>query len=468
MTVELPPHPLTHRLERLHAALLGVRDGRVRRTGADAGHPSPADCFALAVVTTAANLHEAGDTQVRFPLQSAAKPFVYALALADRGQGVLSAIGVEPTGDAFDSLAREVATGRPPNAMVNSGAMLATCLVAGATAELRTARIVAGLSAFAGRALTEDRSVVAEEMRIADRNRAIAHLMAADGQLPVPVGEALEVYLRSCAVTVTVGDLAMMGATLANGGVNPLTGRRVVPATVVTTVLAVMATCGMYDGAGSWFVRVGLPAKSGVSGCIVAVKPGQLGIAVLSPPLDPHGNSTRGVLACEQLSDGLGLHEFTPGGSGDEVVLATHDGASARSQTARPDTALALLDAHPDRLRRVEVTGPLTVAAAEELAELLRGADPEGPVPRWAVADLHGVGHVYPPAMALVRRAVADLAGHGVGIVVVDGVRPGPPLLAGPDAPAVVADADTALRMCEDALLAALTRPDADPDAGPS
>lgn len=452
MPAVLPPHPLARHLQRLHDDLLDVREGRI--PAAEAVHAGDRDLragFGLALATAAGHLHRAGDTGVEVPLQSAAKPFVYALALADSGpEVVLDRIGVEPTGVAFDALLLEHETGRPPNPMVNAGAILATCLVGGDDAAGRVARIVAGVSAFAGRPLAVHEGVVVEELAVADRNRALAHLMVADGTLPVPAAEAVEVYLRSCAITVTTADLAVMGATLANGGRNPLTGEQVVPARVVTTVLAVMSTCGMYDGAGSWFVRVGLPAKSGVSGTIVAVKPGELAVATVSAPLDRHGNSVRGVLACERLSDELGLHEFTPGGAGLEVVCSCLDGRQVRSGLARPDAETADLDAHPERLRLVELAGPLTVAAADELAALLRG-DPGAPVPRWTVADLRAVGHVHPPARALLDEAVAQLRAAGCPTVLVE-AAPGP---AVPRRHALVAsdDVDRALAWCEDALL---------------
>ncbi|GAB2913516.1 hypothetical protein GCM10027047_09320 [Rhodococcus aerolatus] len=452
MSAALPPHPLARRLRTLHADLLQVSEGRI--PAAEAVHAGARDlrsAFGVAIATATGHLHRAGDTDVEVPLQSAAKPFVYALALADAGRDVvLDRIGVEPTGVAFDALLLEHETGRPPNPMVNAGAILATCLVSGDDAAGRVARIVEGVSAFAGRPLAVHEDVVREELAVADRNRALAHLMVADGTLPVPAAEAIEVYLRSCAITVTTADLAVMGATLATGGRNPLTGEQVVPPEVVTTVLAVMSTCGMYDGAGSWFVRVGLPAKSGVSGTIVAVKPGELAVATVSAPLDRHGNSVRGVLACERLSDELGLHEFTPGGAGLEVVCSCLDGRQVQSSVVRPEPDAAALAAHPDRLRLVELAGPLTVAAADELVRLLRDT-PDAPAPRWTVADLRAVGHVHPPARALLDEAVTQLRDAGCPTVLVE-AAPGPQVprlhaLAESD------DVDRALAWCEDALL---------------
>ena len=267
--------------------------------------------FGVATVGADGRLRSAGDARVTFSLQSAVKPFVYALALMDRGQeAVLDAVGTEPTGQAFDAIVFESETGRPPNPMVNAGALLTASLVDGGSVAGRTRRILAGLSRIAGRELTIDSDVAGSEHLLGDRNRALGYLMRSAGTLPVEVDDAITVYARACSVVVDAEVLAAMGATLAFGGRNPITGEQAISQTVVTETLSVMATCGMYDGSGRWLRRVGLPAKSGVSGALVATAPGRLGIGVYSPPLDDEGNSVRGVMASERLSDDLGLHLF--------------------------------------------------------------------------------------------------------------------------------------------------------------
>ncbi|WP_239395616.1 glutaminase A, partial [Frankia sp. CiP3] len=230
--------------------------------------------FGVALTTMDGHDYAAGDSGFSFTIQSVAKPFVYALAMRDRGlDDVLSRIGVEPTGDEFNAIALEEGTGRPFNPLVNAGAILTTSLVYGRDAAERFDRILAGLSAFAGRPLEVDESVYVSEWETGGRNRAIAYLMHSAGALDGDVEEICSTYFRQCAVVVTCQDLAVMAATLANGGVNPRTGRRVLSEAHVSQVLSVMGTCGMYDRSGEWLLRVGLPAKSGVGGGICAVLP---------------------------------------------------------------------------------------------------------------------------------------------------------------------------------------------------
>lgn len=195
--------------------------------------------------------------------------------------------------------------------MVNAGALLTASLVDGGDVEGRSDRILRGLSAFAGRPLRVDDRTADEEREHGDRNHALAHLMRAENTLHVTADDAVEVYGRACAVLVDAEALAVMGATLAFGGVNPVSGERVVPASVARDVVSVMATCGVYDGSGTWMRRVGVPAKSSVSGAIVLSAPRMLGAAVLSPRLDDQGTSVRGRIASEILSAELGLHSFS-------------------------------------------------------------------------------------------------------------------------------------------------------------
>jgi len=253
-----------------------------------------------------------GDSAERFPLQSISKVFTYALALEDNGRAATQArVGVEPSGDPYNSITFDEAYHRPHNPMINSGALVAAALVHGRTRAERVDRLRARLRVFAGNpTLDVDGAILDEQLRTTDRNLGLAYIMRSLGMLDGDIEDTLAVYLSACSVTVTTDELALMGATLANGGVNPVTGDRAMPAGHVRDVLSVMLTCGMYDAAGQWFHDVGIPAKSGVSGGIVAALPARVGIAVYSPGLDAHGNSVRGVNICRDLSEHFGLHVF--------------------------------------------------------------------------------------------------------------------------------------------------------------
>ncbi|MDD7942495.1 glutaminase A [Actinomycetospora lutea] len=253
-----------------------------------------------------------GESEERFPLQSISKVFTYALALEDNGRaGTQARVGVEPSGDPYNAVTFDEAHHRPHNPMINSGALVASALVNGGDREERVARLVERARVFAGDPTVDvDATVLEDQLRHTDHNLGLAYLMRAAGMLDGDVEDTLVVYLSACSITVSTDQLALMGATLANGGVNPVTGSRAMPAPYVRDVISVMLTCGMYDGAGQWFHDVGIPAKSGVSGGIVAAIPERIGIAVYSPGLDAHGNSVRGVNICRDLSDHYGLHVF--------------------------------------------------------------------------------------------------------------------------------------------------------------
>ena len=256
-------------------------------------------------------LYASGDTDSLFTIQSISKPFVYALALADRGfEKVLDKVGVEPSGEPFNEISLEDSSGRPLNPMINAGAITTHSLVGTETmnpAE-RMERVISGLFAFAGRSLDVDEAVYSSEIEHAHRNLAIAHMLRSHDILTENPTGVVEGYTRQCSLLVTVQDLAMMAATLANYGVQPVTGEQVVPKTVVRQVLSVMFTCGMYNAAGDWATQVGIPAKSGVGGGIIGAVPGQLGLATFSPRLDVHGNSVRGVSLFERFSSDMGMH----------------------------------------------------------------------------------------------------------------------------------------------------------------
>ena len=268
--------------------------------------------FSICMVRTDGEVLQVGDHDRPFALQSISKVFVYGLALADHGRDyVLKHVGVEPSGDAFNSIDFDERNNRPYNPMVNAGALVTTDLVRGKDPAEKFERILDSLRTYAGNeSLAVDEATFQAEMRTADRNRATAYLMRSNGMISGDVESILALYLRQCSVQVTCRDLAVMAATLANGGANPLTGERALPLRHVREVLSVMYTCGMYDAAGQWAFDVGVPAKSGVSGGIMALVPGKGGLGVYSPGLDAYGNSVRGIGVCREISERLGVHVF--------------------------------------------------------------------------------------------------------------------------------------------------------------
>lgn len=293
-------------------------DVRPRADGAPASYiPELADAdpdrLALAVVGPRGRVMTAGDDHVEFTIQSISKPFVLALALQSLGRdAVLKRVGAEPSGEPFNAISLEAGTGRPANPMINAGAIATSALIDGADVDERTGRIVEMMSAFAGRSLWIDESVYASESATGDRNRALAHLLKSYGHIEGSVDDVVESYFRQCSVLVTVRDLAVMAATLAFGGVNPIHGERVVDERVARDVTSIMASCGMYDYSGQWMLRVGLPAKSGVSGGVLAIAPSQFGVASFSPRLDDHGNSVRASAVVDEVADRFGMHVFEP------------------------------------------------------------------------------------------------------------------------------------------------------------
>ncbi len=270
------------------------------------------DWFGVSVVGVGGGVFSAGDAQIEFSIQSVSKPFVFALVCQAIGhQEARDRLGVNATGLPFNSvMAIELGADRTMNPMVNAGAIATTSLVPGLTAEDKWQFICEGLSRFAGRELTVDAEVYRSESANNQRNAGIAHLLDSYERLYFDPDQATDVYTRQCSLAVTAQDLATMGATIADGGVNPLTGERVIDASHCQGVLAVLATAGLYERSGEWLYEVGLPAKSGVSGGMVAIAPGKGGLATFSPLLDSAGNSVRGQRVTKHLSEALGLNLF--------------------------------------------------------------------------------------------------------------------------------------------------------------
>jgi glutaminase len=272
----------------------------------------PSDLFGICAAGTSGMVYVDGDAGYRFTIMSAAKPFVFALICQALGpEETRRRVGVNATGLPFDSLAAvERSRDGRTNPMVNAGAIATTSLAPGATSEARWGFLRDGLSRFAGRPLPLDEEVYASASATNHRNRGLANLLESYGRIGCDPAEAVELYTRQSCLAVSATDLAVMGATLADGGVNPITRARVVEAAVCHYVLAVMATAGMYETSGDWLYDVGVPGKSGIGGGIVAVAPGKGALGTFAPPLDSAGNSVRGQLAASFLARRLGLSLF--------------------------------------------------------------------------------------------------------------------------------------------------------------
>ncbi|WP_376099915.1 glutaminase A [Roseomonas sp. CCTCC AB2023176] len=288
-----------------------VTDGVVADYIPALGRASP-DWFGVCVVGVNGAVHAVGDADRTFTIQSISKPFVFALVCqALGGREARLRIGVNATGLPFNSImAVELNASRTVNPMVNAGALATTGLVPGNTSAAKWTFIRDGLSRFAGRRLEIDDEVYESEAATNGRNQGIARLLHAYGALVGDPDEVTDLYTRQCALNVTARDLAVMGATLADGGTNPVTGEHVVDADRCKRILAVMATAGLYEQSGDWLYETGLPGKSGVAGGLVTIAPGKGGLGTFSPPLDEAGNSVRGQLVTRFLADRMGLNLF--------------------------------------------------------------------------------------------------------------------------------------------------------------
>lgn len=406
--------PLQEYLEKLHRELLELRSGNVadyipELTKVDA------DGFGICLTTLDGVTYAAGDADLSFTIQSISKPFVYGTALTDRGlDHVSKRLGVEPSGDAFNSISLDPQTGAPFNPMINAGAIAATSMAGGETPDAQWQRIVTALGVYVGRELSVDEAVYQSESNTGARNRAIAwmlknfNIMEGD---PMPM---LENYFRQCSLLVSCRDLSLMAATLANDGVHPVTGKRALPSEEVAHVLSVMATCGMYDYAGSWLFEVGIPAKSGVGGGIIAVLPGRFGIGVYSPRLDEKGNSVRGIATCKRLSKELGLNMFRHGSKPETAISRVYTAAEVPSRRV-PDAALReLLQTRARRIKYVSLHGYLGVASIEYCIRRLHLLAPDS---ESFILDMHQVSGIDEAAARLLHQACHSLMQENIAIV---------------------------------------------------
>ncbi len=452
--------PIRRSLCALHERFQPLRAGAVASYIPELARANPS-WFGISLATADGYVYEVGDTRHPFTIQSISKPLVYGLALEDRGKtAVLERIGVEPTGDAFNEISLESPTGRPRNPMINAGAITATSLVAGHSLEDRWARILALFSSYAGRSLRLDESVYHSERDTGHRNRAISHMLRNFGIIEHDPEPDLDLYFRQCSIEVTCRDLSMIGATLATGGTNPVTRERALLPSHVDEVLSVMTTCGMYDYSGGWLYRVGLPAKSGVAGGILAVLPGQLAIGVFSPPLDERGNSVRGVAVCEAISDEFDLHFLRAPRPSVSAVRSRSTVRAFGSKRVRVDSEREALDAHGNEAIIYQLQGELSFAGTEAIVRRLVSGAPE--LNRF-VLDFGRVTDVDPSSARLLLALNASLAEQGRAVAF-SGMTRHPRLLRlleearvrdGSPAPTVFDELEVAVEWCEDAILAA-------------
>jgi glutaminase len=440
------PTPLQTYLADLHADLAPLATGRVATYIPELAKVEP-DRFGICLVTMDGVAYGIGDVDPLFTIQSISKAFVYATALADRGRALLETkVGVEPSGDAFNSISLDPQTGAPLNPMINAGAIATTSLVAGASVQAQWQRIASSVDTFAGRELAVDEAVYRSESDTGFRNRAIAWMLKNFGIVDGDPMASLENYFRQCSILVNCRDLACMAATLANDGLHPLTGKRAMPPGDAEQVLSVMATCGMYDAAGEWVVDVGLPAKSGVGGGVLAVLPGQVGIALYSPRLDRHGNSVRGVAACRQISRELELHFLRVASERRSAIRDAWDVGSWPSSRRRTPDEQEVLNEHRASARVYALHGDLLFAGAESV---VREVTERAPALDVIVLDISRVAEIARVARTMLAATQAELQARGCRLALVDPDGD----LAGEDGIAVFEDIDEATAWAEDRLI---------------
>ena len=451
--------PVEDYLTELHDRVSALTGGKPADYIPELGKVDPS-LFGIAIATTDGEVYGVGDTQHPFTIQSVSKPFMYGYALQHYGRlAVLEQVGVEPTREAFNSIVLDEVANRPFNPMVNAGAIAVAELMDGASQEQRTANMLALFGDLAGRPLGIDEVVFRSEEATGHRNRAIAYMMLNTGMIKRDSNDVLDLYFRQCSVNVTTRDLAIMAATLANDGTNPITGKKVFQAEYVRDVLSVMNSCGMYDYAGEWAYEVGMPAKSGVSGCIIAVIPGQIGIGVFAPPIDSHGNSLRGIRVCQEISKEFELHAFNNRTNVRSVIRREYRGDLVHSNRLRTPYERQVLARQGDKVAVLEAQGALFFGSTEQLLRRIAQLAAET---RYVVVDFKRVHLADASAHKLIARAARSIADSGAELVFASIADDGPlgtlarELGAQEERRAVCifSDTDAALEWCEDRLLA--------------
>ncbi|MBV8924802.1 MAG: glutaminase A [Bradyrhizobium sp.] len=404
--------PLLRFLDRCHADYLAENGGDVAHYIPELSKAEPSH-FGIGLATLDGHVYEVGDTRVPFTIQSMSKPFVFALALDSLGASrVESVIGVEPSGDPFNSI-RLNTDNHPFNPMVNAGAIACSGLIHEAKGNGAFEHIRRELSRFAGRDLDVDEAVYASESATGDRNRAIAYLLRTNSVITDNVSAVLDVYFRQCAILVTARDAAIMAATLANRGINPVTGEQVTTPYAIARTLSVMTSSGMYDYAGEWIYRVGIPAKSGVGGGILASLPARLGLGSYSPRLDKHGNSVRGIKVCERLSAHYDLHMLNRSDDARTSIIADYTIGKNPSRRSRRPHEQEILAAHHQDVRVIELVGTLSFSNVDYISRKLA----KRPRPQFVIFDLRRVTAITRAGARMITEQFRELADFRVTVI---------------------------------------------------
>ena len=367
--------------------------------------------FGIVLATPDGRVYAVGDWEKTFTIQSISKPFMYGLALRLLSPSFMEKkVGVEPSGDAFNAISLDPRTGIPRNPMINAGAIATAAQVWRHDPGRAEALTLEFFSALAGRPLAVNESVYESERASGHRNRAISHLLRNAAVIEEEPEPGLDLYFRQCSIGVTCRDLAVMAATLACQGRNPLTQDEPLNPAITTRMLAVMGSCGMYDYAGQWLYDVGMPAKSGVGGGVLAVVPGRLGIAVYSPRLDAFGNSVRGIATCRRLSQALELHLFDQTPLQQSPVRSTYKGTERRSRRWRSTAEAAVIDPLRSQIKVLHAQGVLDFAALENVLGSIEQAATDGAV---IILDLGQVSELPAASSALLQRQAELLQAAG-------------------------------------------------------
>lgn len=360
--------PLQKYLAQLHDKYKDLNEGKVADYIPELSHADP-DWFGITLVTVDGSVYQVGDTHESFTIQSISKVISYGLALQDHGiDQVTSKVGVEPSGDAFNSISLDPETGQPCNPMINAGAIATTGLIQDKDGVSRLDRLLKVMERYVGHPVSINEAVYKSESDTGHRNRAIGYMLRNFDILEDDPHPVLELYFKQCSMNVNCRDLAVMAACFANNGVNPITGVVALESHYVHKVLSAMGSCGMYNYSGNWLYRVGMPAKSGVGGGIVAVLPGQFGLAIFSPKLDELGNSVRGIRVCEEVSTDFGLHLYHSARSTSaSVVRVKYTGAQVHSRKARSKLEQETLNKKGSSICGYELQGDLMFGSTESL-----------------------------------------------------------------------------------------------------
>jgi len=375
----------------------------------------------ITITTVNGHQYSSGDADHKFAIQSIAKVFAYGLALDDLGpREVGKKIDVEPSGDPFNEISLQHQTGRPDNAMINAGAIATVGLIKGSGGKDRITRIsrIMELAAEGSPGELEINRIVYHAENIGGhRNRALAWLLRSFEIIDSDPEPVVQDYFLECSTDVTTENLSMMAATLANKGVNPVTGREVFSEDTTRQVLAVMMTCGMYDAAGNWMIDIGLPAKSGVDGGIMVVVPGQLGIGVYSAPLDSHGNSVRGAAAIRRVTRDLGLHYADAPPLGGSTLRAHYSLADASLGVVRSTELSRITSQFGERCQILEVSGDLGFAETETMVRTIVEMDDDVSM---VIIDFQGVDDYGKAAILMLASMTTVWRDEGKDIIFID------------------------------------------------